>query len=513
MLLSDAKAVYAGTVPAKAVYVGSQKVWPQLPASIAGLVTWLDAKDYTPGNWPNKGPGPAVHIVGTPVMTAGAPQNGHPTVRFKTSEGRVRGDWPYPIDDWTVLYVMRWVGPGVGRAWTVCYPPSNLLIGTHTTGQDTAYFNGAWLGPNGGGSVPWGTAPGPWKIYEGDSDSTSVTVGFYLNGTAYGRYGAGSNLGLTNGWGMSGYDTVGAQETMDIEVGEILIYSRRLSDGKRQQLETYLQNKWGIAGPVVWDSATTAYMSATGLDVSYKPIIDKLVTDLKAAGLWTKMQAIYPFVGGTAALHKWNLKDPQDTDAAFRLTFLDPAFHSSHSTALGYRANSQGAGIGSGSYADTHLQPSLHLTDVNSTHLSFYSLQDVPSADRAEMGCYNWNGSGSRFHIIARYQGVDSFYYGMSEEGANHYVVPGASGLFVATRTSASAQRGYRNGIPGPADSAAPANGLPNRSVFIGAINEFANRSDIPCGFASIGAGLDDRENSDLYNIVQAYQTALNRQV
>jgi hypothetical protein len=129
------------------------------------------------------------------------------------------------------------------------------------------------------------------------------------------------------------------------------------------------------------------------------------------------------------------------------------------------------------------------------------------------MGCYNWNGPTSRFHIIARYLGVDSFYYGMSEDGANHYVVPAASGLFVATRTSASAQRGYRNGVPGPADSFPPTNGLPDRSVFIGAIDEFANRSDLPVGFASIGSGLDDRNNTDLYNIVQAYQTALNRQV
>jgi hypothetical protein len=150
---------------------------------------------------------------------------------------------------------------------------------------------------------------------------------------------------------------------------------------------------------------------------------------------------------------------------------------------------------------------------VNSTHQSFYSLQDVASGDRAEMGCYNWAGSGSRFHIIARYLGVDGFYYGMSEDGANHYTVPAASGLFVATRTSASAQRGYRNGVPGPVDNFPPASGLPDRSVYIGAINEFANRSDLPCGFASIGAGLNDRENTDLYNIVQAFQTDLGRQV
>ena len=31
------------------------------------------------------------------------------------------------------------------------------------------------------------------------------------------------------------------------------------------------------------------------------------------------MKAIYPFVGGTATTHKFNLKDPADINAAFRL--------------------------------------------------------------------------------------------------------------------------------------------------------------------------------------------------
>jgi hypothetical protein len=264
-----------------------------------------------------------------------------------------------------------------------------------------------------------------------------------------------------------------------------------------------------VAGGPATDPDTNAFFAASGLDSSYADPLDRLVLGLKAAGLWSKMTAIYPFIGGTADLHKWNLKDPRDADAAFRLTFLGGST-TTHSTALGYRANSQGTQIGSGSYADTHFMPSGNM-DVNSTHLAFYSTQDVPSADRAEMGCYNWNGPTSRFHVIARYLGVDSFYYGMSEDGANHYVVPASSGLFVATRTSASAQRGYRNGVPGPADSFPPTNGLPNRSVYIGAINEFANRSDIPCGFASIGSGLDDADVTALWTVVETYQSDLGR--
>ena len=518
--ITDIKDLYVGDVPAQSVYLGSSQIWvrppaydPNIPNEISGLVTWLDGPDYTPGYWVNKGSGAPVSIVGSPAMAQGPRVNGHSVVRFKVSEGRVRGTWPYPIDDWTLLYVVRWMGPNPGRAWTVCYPPSNLLVGMHTTGQDTMYANGAWLGPNGGGAMPWGAAPGPWKLYEADGDLASKTVGFYINGVAYGRYGANDGMGLTNGWGLSGYDQVATQETMDIDVAEMVLYNRRLSFLERRTVEDYLRTKWGIPTPPgVLDPDTANYLAVTGLDASYGEPLNDLVIGLKTAGLWSKMSAIYPFVGGTAALHKWNLMDPRDNDNAYRLTFNDPDFHSSHSTALGYRANAQGAGINSRSYADTHFVPLGGLTQ-NSTHLSFYSLQDVPAGDRAEMGCYTWSGiANSRFHLILRYQGVNAYYYGMSEQGASSVPMSAASGLFVSTRTGATMTKPYRNGVPLTTDPS-PSITLPTTSVYIGAINEFGNRSDIPCGFASIGAGLNDRENTDLYNIVQAFQTDLNRQV
>ena len=47
--------------------------------------------------------------------------------------------------------------------------------------------------------------------------------------------------------------------------------------------------------------------------------VNNLVLDLKKYGLWTKMKAIYPIVGGNAWSHKFNLKDPRDVDSAYRL--------------------------------------------------------------------------------------------------------------------------------------------------------------------------------------------------
>ena len=42
------------------------------------------------------------------------------------------------------------------------------------------------------------------------------------------------------------------------------------------------------------------------------------------------MKALYPFVGGTATSHKFNLKDPRDLDAAFRLQFNGGWTHNSN---------------------------------------------------------------------------------------------------------------------------------------------------------------------------------------
>lgn len=82
--------------------------------------------------------------------------------------------------------------------------------------------------------------------------------------------------------------------------------------------------------PVGIDPDALAFFSATGItDDTQKNAVNTLVKDLKGYGLWSSMAAIYPFVGGTATAHKYNLKTPQDTDAAYRLVFYGDWTHNS----------------------------------------------------------------------------------------------------------------------------------------------------------------------------------------
>ncbi len=78
------------------------------------------------------------------------------------------------------------------------------------------------------------------------------------------------------------------------------------------------------------DADAQAFITAAGItNPTQQSAINTLVVDLKGYNIWTKMKALYPFVGGTAATHKWNLKDPRDLDAAFRLVFYGGWTHSS----------------------------------------------------------------------------------------------------------------------------------------------------------------------------------------
>ena len=63
---------------------------------------------------------------------------------------------------------------------------------------------------------------------------------------------------------------------------------------------------------------TTAQIS----DLTQQVALNNFVILLKQDSLWAKFSAIYPMLGGTSFSTKWNLKDPRDLDAAYRITWI-----------------------------------------------------------------------------------------------------------------------------------------------------------------------------------------------
>lgn len=261
------------------------------------------------------------------------------------------------------------------------------------------------------------------------------------------------------------------------------------------------------------DADAQAFITAAGItDATQQSAINTLVTDLKGYGVWSKMKAIYPFVGGTASTHKWNLKDPRDLNAAFRLVFSGGWTHSS----TGALPN------GTNGYADTFLNCLSNLSQ-NSTHFSFYSLTNSAAGvgtGKIDIGCQTLT-TASMFMGISHYNNFEASFYQSNLNNIKDTNPTDTRGYMVATVQSSTSfkafwkQAGGSFGQKGSTINTISGS-LPNNNIYL-AVNgststkyEYSNRA---CAFASIGDGLTDTEAANLYTAVQAYQTSLNRNV
>ena len=255
------------------------------------------------------------------------------------------------------------------------------------------------------------------------------------------------------------------------------------------------------------DADATAFIAAAGItDLTQAAAISTLVNDLKTYGIWSKMKALYPFVGGTATSHKFNLKDPRDLDAAYRLVFSGGWVHSS----TGALPN------GTTGYADTFLAP-INTLGLNSTHISYYSKTQTTEDNKTDIGC---SSNTNELPIMQMYiRRSDSVYSDQYDYTNNRIIAPNTNttGLFLATRTSNVLHKVYRNStLLGTDTNLSTQNVLPGTFMTIAAyrrdmgVYRFSSKET---AFASIGDGLSDTESTNFYNAVQKYQTTLGRQV
>jgi hypothetical protein len=252
-----------------------------------------------------------------------------------------------------------------------------------------------------------------------------------------------------------------------------------------------------------YDLDAAAYLSAAAITTStQRNALTQLCVNLKNQSLWTKFFAIYPVLGGSAASHKFNLKDPRDLDAAFRLVFNGTWTHSS----TGMLPN------GTNAYAATKFIPSSSGFTTSSGHFSYYSRTNNTAAVIVEMGAIN--SSGIQNSLFAFYSGnIMGCSYG-SNAGALTAAATRSDSLFVVNRNGATNDEMYR--VTTRTINAAQTAGLSTVEMYLAAQNNqgtaegFTNRE---CAFATIGQGLSTTEETNLYNIIQIYQTALGRAV
>ena len=208
---------------------------------------------------------------------------------------------------------------------------------------------------------------------------------------------------------------------------------------------------------VAYDSDAQAFFTAVEgggdtLTTTEKSAVNQFVLDLKEDSIWTNILYAYPFVGGTGTAHKWNLKDPQDTDAAYRLDFGTDITHNS-SGIIGSAGTAQ-------TFADTHYNP--HAVSATQHTIALYfnqgltanpsSWYDYGAFDGAEdnmitMGFNNkttfyvcWDGTSYKTTTAGTYG--NSVYAG-SSDGSTSYIYQDGVELTSASQTFDPSNRSY----------------------------------------------------------------------
>ena len=266
-----------------------------------------------------------------------------------------------------------------------------------------------------------------------------------------------------------------------------------------------------LASAPAIDPDAQAFITAVSItDPTQQSGINQLVVELKSYGIWNDLLAIYPVIGGTATTHKWNLKDPRDLNAAYRLTFSNGWTHSS----TGMKPN------GASAFANTNLTPStampsggdsLHYYSRTNSNITGDSLiageLSAPfralilrGKDSSGIGSYLTTNPSSAYQSASQTdvsRDARGLFSGSSDSSNTYFYF---KGIQLANNTNAQTYTARYSNV-----------------LYIGARRPNTGSpvvyTDKECAFAAIGKEMTTTKLTNLHTIVQNYQTTLGRQV
>lgn len=201
-------------------------------------------------------------------------------------------------------------------------------------------------------------------------------------------------------------------------------------------LGTYVRDYSVAGGAVAYDADAQAYFTANTAITSAadKTAINNFYLGLKSDGIYTKIKVMYLPLWSSATNNKWNLINPLDTDAAYRLTFTTGWTHAS----TGMTPN------GTSAYANTFFAGS-NLT-ANSNHICIY-VRTNQVANAVPFGSYKSTGGGNTglFQVNIS-TGTGFFYYTGDISTETTTTLSDAKGLFIASTRANNDRKAFRNG-------------------------------------------------------------------
>jgi hypothetical protein len=217
-----------------------------------------------------------------------------------------------------------------------------------------------------------------------------------------------------------------------------------------------------------------------------------LVADLKSAGIWSAMRAVYPMVGASAAACAQNL--------------VSSSFTGSFNGSVTF-ASTGVTGNGVNGYMTTGYVTNTNGL-LNSAHLSFYSRTNIV-ASQVEMGVAGGGGSN---YLLFNFGGT--VYCAINSlEDTGPTVPPTTLGFKIGSRTNSSAEDyNVNNTVQTISRTSGNLATIPMYLLCYNNGNA-ALFSTKECAFASIGRGLSLAQMTSFQTLMTTFQTTLSRNV
>jgi hypothetical protein len=216
---------------------------------------------------------------------------------------------------------------------------------------------------------------------------------------------------------------------------------------------------------------------------------NQLVLDLKGYNIWSKIKAIYPMVGASAAACAQNLKS-----SSFTGTFSGGWAYAS----TGITSN------GTNAFMNTGLNLNI-MNSINDISYGYYC-----RTNNLSLGSFGWGAGGNiNNEFWIRYTDVNKYGY-LFDSGNDGGAVSDCRGWNVMSRIASTTKYIQINSTIDTYASVSSGTLISRNFIFAQGSQGFEARENA-LGF--IGDGITFSEMSNLYTAVQAFQTTLSRQV
>lgn len=255
---------------------------------------------------------------------------------------------------------------------------------------------------------------------------------------------------------------------------------------------------YSVASGVTYDADAQAYFTANTAITSSadKTAINDFYLGLKSDGIYTKIKQMGLYIWSSSTANKWNLVNPLDTDAAYRINFSTGWTHAS----TGMTPN------GTSAYADTFFIPSGAVTQ-NSQSFGYYSRTNKVAGTGRSLGVRQITTPNATVGLDLKISGdlIRTFVNSTSSQTVSN---TDSRGFYQISRTGASTGSIVKNNTV--TSMTLTSTGLNTISVYIGAYNNIGiagNFDSCETTFSYCATGLTSTECQNFYSRVNTLMT------